>query len=394
MNWSTPSSLLKQVQKLWDKGTLLRELAGEDTIFPLKLRLAKPRSGELSDHFAEVQDWITELRGGARLYRIVWRRVQHRVLGENELPNEIWVDTLDDALSMIGKRREEKCFREVLELTEQRNPVLKAWLVKRPLKSLELAGEWECLLCIVAWMKEHPRPEIYLRQVDLPGVHSKFIESRRAVLAELFDLMLEPNVINESACGVKGFCNRYGFKDKPQLVRFRMLDGSQSLFPTGTDQDISVPQDTFSKLDIPVERIFITENEINFLVFPPVSRSMVIFGAGYGFDVLAAADWLHSRQLFYWGDLDTHGFAILDQFRAHFPQAQSFLMDQETFLAHKDYWGHEEHPESRALPRLTPEEGILYEELRNNAHGTKLRLEQEHIGYRWLQDFLDRHFAE
>lgn len=390
MNWSTPSALQAQLQKLWDKGALLRELAEEESIFPLRLRLSKPRSSELSEDFAQVRDWIVELRSGARLYRIVWRSVQHRILGENELPSEIWVDTLDDALSMIGKRREAKCFQGLLELTEQRLPELKAWLVKRPLKSLDLAGEWDRLLRIVAWMQEHPRPEIYLRQVDLLGVHSKFIESRRAVLAELFDIVLDPAIIDESACGVKGFCSRYGFRDKPQRVRFRILDGSQSLFSTGTDQDISVSKDTFSKLDLPVDLVFITENETNFLTFPLVPRSMVVFGAGYGFDVLATADWLHSRRLFYWGDLDTHGFAILDQFRAHFPQAQSFLMDRDTFRTHKVFWGHEEFPETRVLPRLTSEEGTLYEDLQNDVYGKNLRLEQERIGYSWLRDFLAR----
>jgi len=390
MNWSTPSALRMQVQKLWDKGTLLRELAGEETIFPLRLRFSKPRSGELSEHFALVRDWIVELRNGARLYRIVWRSVQHRILGENELPSEIWIDTLDDALSMIGKRREAKCYLGLLESTKQRYSKLRAWLVKRPLKSLELAGEWERLLRIVAWVQEHPRPGIYLRQVDLPGVHSKFIESRRSVLAELLDLVLDPETIDESACGVKGFCRRYGFQDKPQLVRFRILDEAQSLFSTGTDQDIGVTQNTFAKLELPADLVFITENEINFLTFPPVPRSMVVFGAGYGFDVLASADWLHSRRLFYWGDLDTHGFAILDQLRKFFPNTQSFLMDQNTFIGHKMFWGEENTPETRDLPRLTSEEGALYDELRNDIHGINLRLEQEHIGFHRLQDILSR----
>jgi hypothetical protein len=34
----------------------------------------------------------------------------------------------------------------------------------------------------------------------------------------------------------------------------------------------------------------------------------------------------------YWGDLDTHGFAILDELRAHCPHAESLLMNRATFL--------------------------------------------------------------
>ena len=35
------------------------------------------------------------------------------------------------------------------------------------------------LLDVVTWLRAHPRPGIYLRQVDLPGIHSKFIERHK-----------------------------------------------------------------------------------------------------------------------------------------------------------------------------------------------------------------------
>ena len=46
--------------------------------------------------------------------------------------------------------------------------------------------------CWRSWpgQSTNPRPNIYLRQVDLPGLHTKFIEAHRGVLAELLDLAL------------------------------------------------------------------------------------------------------------------------------------------------------------------------------------------------------------
>ena len=41
-----------------------------------------------------------------------------------------------------------------------------------------------------------------------------------------------------------------------------------------------------------------------------------------------------SLDLVYWGDLDTHGFAILNRLRECFPHARSMLMDRATLLAH------------------------------------------------------------
>ena len=121
------------------------------------------------------------------------------------------------------------------------------------------------------------------------------------------------------------------------------------------------------------------------MAFPDVANSLVIFGAGYGFDLIAQATWLTRCRVFYWGDIDTHGFAILDQLRASFPHAESFLMDHETLLAFPAQWGVEEQPARSALSRLTAQEQSLFDDLRNNAIANNLRLEQERIGFRYVQ---------
>lgn len=393
--WTTPGDIRAQARRLWDKGILpaaltARHIGGEDAAspFPRRLVMKRPTSIELAERFDEVRAWITQLTREAKYYRIVWRKVNHRIIGANSIPVEIWIDSPGDALRLIGKGREAEKLTAIAALTQERQPELMPWLAKRPLRVLELADDWPRLLDIVDWLRRHSRPGIYLRQIDIPGVHSKFIEKHRAVLGELFDLTLPPAVIDKEAVGVGGFCRRYGFRDKPVRPRFRILDPALSLFNKETDQDIAVPHETFARLDLPVKNVFITENEINFLAFPATPRSMVIFGAGYGCEMLSEASWLHDRDIYYWGDIDTHGFAILDQWRAHFPQAKSFLMDRDTLHAHRVHWCAEPKPETRDLHRLTDEEQTLYDDLRNNRLGNQVRLEQERIGFAWFRKSL------
>ncbi len=385
MNWTYPRDLRQTVQRLWDKGVLLSCLAGGESLFPKRLPLKRPTSSELSQNFGDVRRWIAQLDRQAKHYRIEWRHVNHRVLGANDLPNEIWIDSLEEALAFIDKHREAERFAALVTMTAERQPDLTAWLRKRPLRALALADDWPLLLDIVVWMGEHPRPGLYLRQVDIPGAHSKLIEGHRSILKELFDLVLPQEAVDMEAGGVSGFCRRYGFLDKPTRVRFRILDDAFAVFPTGTDQDIAVTHDTFAGLDLPVDNVFVTENEINFLAFPRAARSAVVFGAGYGFDRFAQARWLHQRRLYYWGDIDTHGFAILDQLRGHFPHTRSFLMDRDTLMAHRSLWGREPRQENRELPRLEPEEKSLYDDLRYNQLSDQLRFEQERIGFEWVR---------
>lgn len=378
--WTTPADLKAQVQKWWDRGLLLASLVDGRVDFPRRLTLKGPASSEMAGRFEQVRLWIAELRQGAH-YRIVMREVRHRILGSNRIPSQVWVDTIEDALAIIGKTKDAKRFNSIVALTRDRQNDLLPWLAEHPLKALQFVDQWPVILDLVVWMQNHHRPGIYLRQVDVPGVDSKFIEANRGVLTELFDLVLPPSAIDTRATGVKQFCRRYGFRDKPQLVRFRILDRRLAWFRDDADQDFTVTGDQFARLNMNVSWVFIVENEISFLDFPPIADSIVIFGSGYGFDALTAADWLMRCPVYYWGDIDTNGFAILDQCRSHLPHAKSFLMDRDTLMAHKPQWGVEPHPVIKNLSRLSGEEREVYADLCANRMGTAVRLEQERISF-------------
>lgn len=380
MSWTTPADLRAQVQKLWDRGEILSSLVTGELLFPKRLALKGPTSAEMAERFDEVRAWIAELRAMTHC-RVETREFRHRVFGTNATPQEVWVDTAEAALAFIGKQREAKRFVAVIDLTRERQPMLMHWLSKRPLRALELAEEWSRLLDIVAWLQAHPRPGMYLRQVDIPGVHSKFIEIHRGVLAELLDCVVPLETIDPTVSGISRFAARYGFRDKPERIRFRILDPEHALLPGA---DISLDAGSFARLDCTVSRVFVTENEINFLAFPPVKNSLLIFGAGYGFESLRNVDWLARCRIHYWGDIDTHGFAILDQLRSQFKHVESFLMDRPTLFAFELLWGEEEKPIRRDLPRLTATESALYDELRDNRIRKNLRLEQERIGFGWV----------
>ena len=381
MSWTTPAELRAQVQRLWDRGDLLRAAVTDAVSWPLRLSLKTPGASDLSDRFEAVRDWVRAVADTPQV-RIEWREWNHRVQGTQQLPAAVLLDTLQDALAFIGKGRQAQRFEAVWQQTAAMQPPLLAWLARRPIQTLDLADRWERLLDVVAWLQAHPRPGVYLRQVDVPGVDSKFIEAHRGVLAELLDLALPPEVVETHATGVAQFTRRFGFLDKPVRIRFRLLDPALPSLP-GCEglPDITLDSASFAALVLPVQRVFFTENETNFLAFPPAADAIAVFGAGYGWEALARASWLHRCQLHYWGDIDTHGFAILDQLRGYFPGAASFLMDRETLLAHRLHWGEEPDPARHDLSRLTTEEAAVYDDLRFDRHQPRLRLEQERVGF-------------
>jgi hypothetical protein len=67
-------------------------------------------------------------------------------------------------------------------------------------------------------------------------------------------------------------------------------------------------------------------------------------------------------------------------------------MDAATFHAHRHLWGSEDADKrfTGALMRLTEEEHALYNALRENIFGERLRLEQERIAYGWVISAIER----
>jgi hypothetical protein len=389
MSWTTTADLRARLLRVWERGDWLRSLAGDiEGLFPLRLPIKGPSSSELAERFDAVRVWIAEVAATPHV-RIEWREISHRILGLQRLPQAVWIDSLDDALALAGKRRDAAQFERLLDITRPRLPKLIPWLAQRPLQALELVDDWERLLAVVEWVQAHPQPGVYLRQAEIANVDTKFIETRRGVLAQWLDLLLPPEAIDITRTGTAQFAGRYGFREKPPRVRFRVLDQALDVLPGAKRPDIALDADSFARLALPCRHVFITENETNFLAFPDVPQSIVIFGAGYGWEVLEAARWLTDCMLHYWGDIDTHGFAILDQLRCRFPHVGSFLMDRVTLMGHETFWGNEDDQVMRDLPRLTTQERELFDDLRDNRIRHGLRLEQERIGFGWVRAALE-----
>jgi len=391
-DWSAPGDIRKRVLRDWNNGRILAATLGGEAVFPLRIPLKRPNSKELAEQFEAAQRWVADLSAvdkerAGRGCRMEWQEFAHRQLGRNRIPVAAVVESEKEGLALIGKQAEAARFRELAATIAAAFSELAQWMQRHPLRVLEQAEDWPRLLAVLDWVVRHPGVEVYLRQIDVSGVDTKFIEQHRGLLGDLLDRTLPPERINSQYSGARNFEQRYGFRRKPALVRLRFLDRKLSLHGL---TDLTVTGEEFARLALPIERVFITENEINFLGFPEVTDGLMLFGAGYGFDHLAQADWLRQKHVYYWGDIDTHGFAILDQLRSLFPSARSLMMDRTTLLEHRMFWGSEDRAASRQLERLDAEESALYDDLRFDRIAPSLRLEQERIGFDWVNAELEK----
>lgn len=372
VSWTTPADVRAAVRKKWDSGELLRRYGSGEEWVPLRFAVRGPQPGEIGELFTEVRSWAAEWARAPM--RVEYKRVGGRHFGVNEIPCRAWLDSPSDAWALLGTGREVRSLASLLATGEAER--VGGWVARNPMKALAVRDRWDRLLAVVRWIDERQRAGMYLRQVDVPGVDTKFIEANQGVLRGLLDLRLPASRIS---LGESDFAGRYGFRRKPALVRFRVAEGFCGF------SELSVRASEFTSAPSGVRRVYVIENEITYLAFPLPAGTMVIWGQGYAVGVLESLTWLAELEVVYWGDIDTHGFAILDGLRAKFPHVSSMLMDRATLAAHRAHWGTEEVPAVKALDRLTAEESALYSEL-TESH---VRLEQERVRFSAIAVALD-----
>ncbi len=375
VTWTRPADVRAAVRKKWDSGAFLTRFASGHPWEPVRIPIHGPSAGEIGEQFAEVRQWAAEWANAAHgPLRIEYKQVGGRHFGTNSLPCRAWLDSYEDAWALLKVGPDVRRITELLE--SARGTRLIPWLAAHPMRALRIADDWEKLLATVQWIEQRQLPGMYLRQVDVPGVDTKFIERHKGVLAELLDAQLDPARVLP---GTPDFAVRYGFLRKPAYVRFRVAGGFRGF------SELSVRAQEFRSAPEGIIRAFIIENEVTYLALPVPEGAMAILGGGYAAPLLEALAWLGQLDIVYWGDIDTHGFMILDRLRKSFPHARSMLMDRATLLAHRDHWGHEPAQAAVSLDRLDQHEASLYADLISNAYGSSIRLEQERIRFRAVE---------
>ena len=373
----SPDDIRQQLHKRYKNklGQWLGPL-NSDSSWPLEFNLQLPSEHVVLRQPEAVGAWITAWRNWQRVGvgTLIWCERRWRTAGIQQLPERLILNTAAEVVSWIGEatRWQRACSR--FEILTTRWPALQQILARHfDLLADYSDADFRRLQDLLVWLNTNPRSGVYPRQVPIAGLDSKWLEKRKGVLTDFLNAIAG---IND-----QGFFQASGLRVLPQLIRMRILDDGLRQKVAGLG-DITSPVNELIELELSVQRVFVVENVQTLLAFPDIQGSIVIGGQGYNVGILQDLPWIMSAECIYWGDLDTHGFAILSKARNCFPKIRSILMDEETLLAHKSLWVKEEKPHGAGeLPQLSTDEQAVYRKLTLNYWGQNIRLEQERIAW-------------
>jgi hypothetical protein len=367
----------------------------------MSLTLEVPTEHEASSDPAAARQWVEAWNRVSGLPgEITWESKQWRRLGTQRFPVRLALSSALDAAEWAGEVvRWQRAFQRRSELAE-RWPVLgQPGILSRQFDVLADYEdvEFERLINVLAWLIAHPNSQLFPRQMPILGLDTKWVEVRRGVIADLMcalRALSEETQTGGAASEASDFYDVCGLLCPPVRLRIRILC-SELRKHSGGLSDLEVPVQELATLAIPPCKVLVVENLETGLALPDIPGTVAVLKLGKAVSLLANVPWVIKSRCVYWGDIDTHGLAILDLSRAILPGVKSVLMNESTLLAYRSFCTQEPSQYSADdLARLTEPEGRVYKGLKSQIWGTNLRLEQERIPWQHALQTVTEALAE
>lgn len=344
--------------------------------WPISITLGSVSEKEAQANGSTMREWIAAWSSCQLPGSVIWEERSWPRLGAHRLPGRLTIETAAQVAVWAGEsaRWGRACdrLRRVREMWPD--------LGSGPAASRDFGVladypeiEFGRLVSLLSWLQANPNSNLYPRQLPVEGLHTKWLEDRLTVVADWYRA-----VSGVAACEGDLF-DLAGLRRQPYRVRFRILCPKLRAV-TGGVCDNEAPLTEVAAMTLQAKKVLIVENRETGLALPEMPDTVAFMRLGNAVSVLATIPWLVGVRCFYWGDIDTHGFAILSSARSHLGHVRSVLMDKATLETHRSLWSHEAKPyAAERLDHLTEAEQEVYQGLKGGAWEQGTRLEQERI---------------
>ena len=328
-----------------------------------RIALHPPTEREMRADERAAEEWAASWRAvtGAE---VEWVSRLWKSIGRQDVPTHAGLADPDAVADFVGgsARRAWRTLRGRADFLSERfneSAELADAFKKHAGKILDLsADDFARLGDVVAWIRDNDVTGMRPRQLPIRGVDGKWFGMNRALVTDLSEAVRDGSL---------------NLVDSDPLIRVRVLDAT--LAPAGI-REFAAPLEQLTALRLRPRVVFVFENLESVLALPGWPGAVAVHGSGYAVDVLGKIPWVVDHPVVYWGDLDSHGFAILNRLRSHHPNVTTVLMDVATLANHRDLWVTETTPHRGSFISLAASETETLGLLR--AEGD-VRLEQERI---------------
>ncbi len=341
------------------RSNLIKRIAGERA-FPVSYLLRAPTEKEIMSDISSYQRFIASWNEYP-FQRFITRNnihYQHGIPGDN-VPVRCTLNSLDDLKLALGRAPAAEISRFISRITDISEIFnYGSYAVFAGLGSglWELSEDEFCDLLVVLRQLEYGMGggRLYLRALPLKGIDTKFIEKHDAIIWKVICLAGRDRNCTDLTNWLKVVAVPDGF------VSVEILDDNLLDYYHGI-RSFRIPHDQLRYCELPGDRLLVVENLQSGYMVPPLRGTVMVFSTGRNLD-WADGEWLRrKKEIYYWGDLDYHGFLMLAEFRRNAGMnVTSVMMTMETVESHREQMV--------------------------NVGNQPLLMDQEHLGYLTVQE--------
>jgi len=382
-----PEAVLAQLHRReWENQTNLKARLKGQKSFPLRLPLKPPRGLQaqagLTHFHAFHQAWKNFNYAGW----VEWQQKNYRNLLKQEVPAYLAIPDLDGLIEILGKTPQLRNWQHKISLLLHEDFVCESYehclffcLIDH-LDYLDRLNneEWLLIVKVLSQLKKGMGTGLYLRALPLEYVDTKFLEHHLNFIEAICDVLHQGEIA--AFGGLKSWLDcidspKGWLMVKPLCPEVQNRLGGLPIFQLSAD--------VLHEFELPAQYIVVVENIQAGLALPKLKDSIVICGGGKNVAWLEAP-WLQNKTVCYWGDIDSEGLYILSMVRAKLPKVAALMMDEATLIEFQNKMVNEPDSIFFEPEYLTPQELILFRNLRNNKFYGR-RLEQERITNSWVK---------
>ncbi len=299
----------------------VRRLLALPDAWPIDLPIGRPSLQLVLKEAVRVKKHIEAWRQ-VNVGYVVWKPARFPSLPETvSIPHRWmlhgpmeWIDGIDE----LEVRRE---FQRMSTIVKEIDPMFHSLLIRRP--SLWRSQPIQEVIQ-AARLAVHLSPQCAkgrpMRTMSFEGSDTKFFERHEQLLTALLDLRFDKEV---SRIGFKSFLGAYQEDDHWLLV----VDLDGSLLPFKKSR---IRSSELLNSPLPGNRLIIIENETSQHQLPQLPGAVAVLGAGFDLS-WTSGNWLKSKEVAYWGDIDTWGLRFLAKARMSLPHLKALLMTSEIY---------------------------------------------------------------
>lgn len=364
----SPSDIAAKLAIDWHKSALRIERLLSADPWPLRIAIGKPSAEVFSNQPAQVRQHLERWKAVA-VGQVDWQAVNYRA-GEHPVSMPLYwlINKPSEWVAAAADSQVSDEFQSLAYLLDKLSPCYQDLLIKerslwrnKPLDEVLAAAQLADSLspgCAAG------RP---LRLLAGWGVDTKFFERNRTLLTKLLDQRFSGAASEQ---GLETFLDALDEKDHWLLV----IPLDPALLPF---KRLRLTTNELAEISLPGSRLLVIENERCEHLLPAMPDTLAILGAGLDLQWLQSPNF-DTKQVAYWGDIDTWGLLMLSRARQYRPALTPLLMGEMVFQRHQQTSAVVEPvtADTKTPPGLSESEERLYQGLLTQPKG---RLEQEYL---------------